>query len=151
MSPHTNFHAPRTSLSGRIQIGHKSGYLFYLSVNIKPLRHRFGFSLAWGWQNQNFSVILYNGCTSKLEKFYIPHDTPIVGGRDKNFKVLILWSRYISSENKSFDEELIIFGRRLIMCCAVLLWTLYSLVWLVAGRYTSNATVNPHCVYDSWG
>ena len=25
MSPHTNFHAPRTSLSGRIQIGHKSG------------------------------------------------------------------------------------------------------------------------------
>ena len=53
MSPHTNFHAPRTSLSGRIQIGHKSGYLLfiiYLSVNIKPPRHRFGFSLAWGWQ-----------------------------------------------------------------------------------------------------
>ena len=26
-------------------------YLFYLfSVNIKPPRHRFGFSLAWGWQ-----------------------------------------------------------------------------------------------------
>ena len=45
--------APRTSLSGRIQIGNKSGYLFiiyYLSVNIKPPRHRFGFSLAWGWQ-----------------------------------------------------------------------------------------------------
>ena len=44
----------------RIQIGHKSGYLFiylfiylfYLlfSVNIKPPRHRFDFSLAWGWQ-----------------------------------------------------------------------------------------------------
>ena len=57
MSPHSNFHAPRTSLSGRIQIGHKSGcgdyvnYLFILfSVNIKPPRHRFGFSLAWGWQ-----------------------------------------------------------------------------------------------------
>ena len=53
MSPYTNFHAPRTSLSGRIQIGHKSGYyLFYylFSVNIKPSRHRFGFSLAWDWQ-----------------------------------------------------------------------------------------------------
>ena len=55
MSPHTNFHAPRTSLSGRIQIGHKSGLFIYLfiylfSVNIKPPRHRFGFSLAWGWQ-----------------------------------------------------------------------------------------------------
>jgi hypothetical protein len=24
----------------------------YLFVNIKPPRHRFGFSLAWGWQNQ---------------------------------------------------------------------------------------------------
>jgi hypothetical protein len=53
MSPYTNFHAPRTSLSGRIQIGHKSGLLFILvlfSVNIKPSRHRFGFSLAWDWQ-----------------------------------------------------------------------------------------------------
>jgi hypothetical protein len=27
MSPQTNVHAPRTSLSGRIQIGHKSGLL----------------------------------------------------------------------------------------------------------------------------
>jgi hypothetical protein len=27
MSPYTNFHAPRTSLSARIQIGHKSGLL----------------------------------------------------------------------------------------------------------------------------
>jgi hypothetical protein len=27
MSPYTNFLAPRTSLSGRIQIGHKSGLL----------------------------------------------------------------------------------------------------------------------------
>ena len=51
MSPHTNFHAPRTSLSGRIQIGHKSGlFIILFSVNIKPPRHRFGFSLAWGWQ-----------------------------------------------------------------------------------------------------
>jgi hypothetical protein len=57
MSPYTNFHAPKTSLSGRIQIGQKSGFyyyylLFYLlfSVNIKPPRHRFGFSLAWDWQ-----------------------------------------------------------------------------------------------------
>ena len=26
-------------------------FIYYLSVNIKPPRHRFGFSLAWGWQN----------------------------------------------------------------------------------------------------
>jgi hypothetical protein len=82
MSPHTNFNAPKTSLSGRIQIGHKSGLLaihlaaeairlaaeairlaaeairlaaeairiYLFSVNIKPPRHRFGYSLAWGWQ-----------------------------------------------------------------------------------------------------
>ena len=56
MSPYTNFHAPRTSLSGRIQIGQKSGFYYYLlfyylfSVNIKPPRHRFGLSLAWDWQ-----------------------------------------------------------------------------------------------------
>ena len=25
-------------------------YLFIYSVNIKPSRHRFGFSLAWDWQ-----------------------------------------------------------------------------------------------------
>ena len=53
MSPHTNFHAPGTSLSGRIQIEQKSGLLLFIiisSVNIKPPRHRFGFSLAWGWQ-----------------------------------------------------------------------------------------------------
>ena len=30
MSPYTNFLAPRTSLSGRIQIGHKSGLLLLL-------------------------------------------------------------------------------------------------------------------------
>ena len=74
MSPHTNFHAPRTSLSGRIQIGHKSGLLaaeairlaaeairlaaeairiYLFSVNIKHPRHCFGFCLAWGWQNLN--------------------------------------------------------------------------------------------------
>ena len=53
MSLHKNCHTTRTTLSGRIQIGHKSGYLLFiycLSVNIKPPRHRFGFSLAWGWQ-----------------------------------------------------------------------------------------------------
>jgi hypothetical protein len=54
MSPYTNCHAPRTSLSGRIQKGHKSGLLLFIiiiySVNIKPSRHRFGFSLAWDWQ-----------------------------------------------------------------------------------------------------
>ena len=60
MSLHPNFHGPGTSLSGRIQIGHKSGlfiiyylFIYYLfSVNIKPPRHRFGFSLAWVWQNE---------------------------------------------------------------------------------------------------
>ena len=56
MSPYPNFLAPRTSLSGRIQIGHKSGFIIFIiiiimsSVNIKPTRHRFGFSLAWDWQ-----------------------------------------------------------------------------------------------------
>jgi hypothetical protein len=50
MSPRTNFHAPRTSLSGRIQIGQKSGLFYLFSVNIKPPRHRFGFSLARDWQ-----------------------------------------------------------------------------------------------------
>ena len=50
MSPYTICLAPRTSLSWRIQIGHKSGLLFMSSVNIKPTRHRFGFSLAWDWQ-----------------------------------------------------------------------------------------------------
>ena len=29
MSPHTNLHTPGTSLSGRIQIGHKSGLFIY--------------------------------------------------------------------------------------------------------------------------
>ena len=64
MSLHTNFHAPRMSLSGRIQIGHKSGFYYYyyllfiyLSAIIKPPRHRFGFSLAWGWQYAWFSLL----------------------------------------------------------------------------------------------
>ena len=54
MSPHTNLHAPRTSLSGRIQIGHKGGFYYFhyyylsFSVNIKPPRHRFGLSLCLG-------------------------------------------------------------------------------------------------------
>ena len=58
MSLHTHFHAPRTTLSWRIQIEHKSGsllllfiyYYYYLCVNIKPPGHCFGFNLAWGWQ-----------------------------------------------------------------------------------------------------
>jgi hypothetical protein len=55
MSPYTKFLAPRTSLSGRIQIGHKSGFYFFFmsSVNIKPTRHRFSFSLAWDWQQED--------------------------------------------------------------------------------------------------
>ena len=67
MSPHTNLHAPGTSLSGRIQIGHKSGFIYfylfyyYLSVNIKPPRHRFGFSLAWGWQLKNLHNLKEGG------------------------------------------------------------------------------------------
>ena len=54
MSIHANLHAPRTTLSGRIQIGHKSGFYYYYyllfisSVNIKPPRHRFGISLCLG-------------------------------------------------------------------------------------------------------
>ena len=60
MSLHTSFHAPRTTPSGRIQIGHKSGLLAaqamtlscagykHFSVNIKPPRHSFGLSLCLG-------------------------------------------------------------------------------------------------------
>jgi hypothetical protein len=38
---------------GEFKLGQKSGYLLFIlfSVNIKPPRHRFGFSLAWDWQN----------------------------------------------------------------------------------------------------
>ena len=73
MSLHPNFHGPGTSLSGRIQIGHKSGLFIYLfSVNIKPPRHRFGFSLAWGWQYYdgqgqfNINIILAHPDHNKL-------------------------------------------------------------------------------------
>jgi hypothetical protein len=70
MSLHTHFYAPRKTLSWRIQIGHKSGYLLLFiiiiiiidTVNIKPPRHRFGFSLSWGWQyipKQAVSPILF--------------------------------------------------------------------------------------------
>jgi hypothetical protein len=31
-------------------------YLLF-SVNIKPPRHRFGFSLAWDWQLEDFEII----------------------------------------------------------------------------------------------
>ena len=41
---------PRTILYWRIQIGHKSVFYLLFSVNIKLPRHRFGLSLAWGWQ-----------------------------------------------------------------------------------------------------
>ena len=60
MSLQTHFHAPRTTLSWKIQIGHKSGLfiIYYLfSVNIKPPRHRFGFSLAWGCQNRQILLL----------------------------------------------------------------------------------------------
>ena len=42
MSLHTNFHAPRTSLSGRIQIGHKIGLFIYYcqpQARLKPKRN----------------------------------------------------------------------------------------------------------------
>ena len=58
MSLHTHFYAPRTTLSGRIQIGHKSGlFIYYLSVNIKPPRHRFGLSLCLGLANRKFKSL----------------------------------------------------------------------------------------------
>ena len=34
MSLHTNFHAPRTTLSGRIQIGHKGGFYLFIIIII---------------------------------------------------------------------------------------------------------------------
>ena len=62
MSLCTNLYASRTTPSGRIQIGHKSGLLatqairvaaqairiYLFSVNIKTPRHRFGLSLCLG-------------------------------------------------------------------------------------------------------
>ena len=46
MSPHTHFQSPRTSLSGRIQIGHKSG----LSLFIYQLSQcEYKASQAWLW------------------------------------------------------------------------------------------------------
>ena len=96
MSPYTNFLAPRSSLSGRIQIGHKSGFIIFIisSVNIKPTRHRFGFSLAWDWQNiekiivyciqkkwqaaryHDFNSIIFAACNEQL--FQLTH-CPTVG------------------------------------------------------------------------
>ena len=80
MSPYPNFLAPRTSLSGRIQIGHKSGFIIYFiiiisSVNIKPTKHRFGFSLAWDWQNES-NIILPVGvslCLDISELLFLVH------------------------------------------------------------------------------
>jgi hypothetical protein len=70
MSPYTNCHAPRISLSVKIQIGQKSGYYLFIifiylfiylfRVNIKPPRHRFGFSLAWDWQFKTFKTFKTN-------------------------------------------------------------------------------------------
>ena len=37
-------------------------FYYYLSVNIKPPRHRFGFSLDWGWQKLSFKVIENTCC-----------------------------------------------------------------------------------------
>ena len=49
MSPHTNFHAPGTSLSGRIQIGHKSGLFIYLLFDCEYKASQ-ALAFAWGWQ-----------------------------------------------------------------------------------------------------
>ena len=53
----------QTTLSGRIQMGHKSGLfiIYYLGVNIKPPRHRFGLSLCLGLAirlSQKYNVAL---------------------------------------------------------------------------------------------
>ena len=54
-------------------------YLFIIiySVNIKPSRHRFGFSLAWGWQYIILPVTkLFFKLGGKEEEKYTP---PLVG------------------------------------------------------------------------
>jgi hypothetical protein len=46
--------------------------LFIYSVNIKPPRHRFGFSLACGWQKSastfTFNMLSYSHCYSKCKR-----------------------------------------------------------------------------------
>ena len=46
-------------------------FVIIYSVNIKPPRHRFGFSLAWGWQYNNYS---YNQVDnfSNIDDFFNP-------------------------------------------------------------------------------
>ena len=107
MSPYTNFHAPRTSLSGRIQIGQKSGYLFifiyyYLfSVNIKPPRHRFGFSLARDWQfwwlglwrlHSQYVLIISSSCFTEVNIYEIRLDSIKIGKLFPIEKQGILWN-----------------------------------------------------------
>ena len=65
MSLHTNLHAPRKALSGRIQRGHKRGY--YLCVNIKPPRHRFGLSLCLGLAIKKWKRTKYNVHSNNIQ------------------------------------------------------------------------------------
>ena len=84
MSLHTNFHAPRTTLSWRIQIGHKSGFIIYYfisSVNIKPPRHRFGLSLCPGL------AIMYSIFTTPYWTCPLTFKRPGLGPRFELFQI----------------------------------------------------------------
>ena len=50
MRPHTNLHTPSKSLSGRTQIGHKSGLLLFIII---------------------IEVVLYGGCTLFMIKIML--------------------------------------------------------------------------------
>ena len=49
--------------------------LFYLSVNLKPPRHRFGFSLAWGWQLNQPGILAFT-----VEALTLPTDISVFPG-----------------------------------------------------------------------
>jgi hypothetical protein len=77
MSQHTHFHAPRKTLSWRIKIGHKGGFILFIiySVNIKPPWLRFGFSLCLGlailikyWQSIKTIQARHPGHRTKIRR-----------------------------------------------------------------------------------
>jgi hypothetical protein len=53
-------------------------YYYLFSVNITPSRHRFGFSLAWDWQYQNYpgvtkEIYLHMFFSSALPHIFMQH------------------------------------------------------------------------------
>ena len=77
MSLYTNLHDPRTTPTGRIQIGHKSGlliiYLSISSVNIKPPRHSLGLT----------ALVIVRACGTSSSGL-VPRLLSIVSGNQAN-------------------------------------------------------------------